>query len=90
MATCALCGKQIPAQEIESQNSVLDLLGVGKGKPSPLDDIYRSTASATQAWQCDRCGQWLCNSCVTRNIIEQQASGLQHSNCGGMFRAPGA
>lgn len=90
MAKCALCGKQIPAEEMESRKEVLDLLGVGKGEPSPLDDIFRGISSATQAWKCDGCGQWLCNSCVTTTVIKHQASAIRHSNCGGMFRAPGA
>jgi hypothetical protein len=56
MAKCTACGKQISAEERESRKEVLDLLGVGKrdNHSTELDNLFRSLASATQAWQCDR------------------------------------
>ena len=93
MAKCALCGKQIPAEEMESRKGVLGILGVGESgefRDSPLDDLYRSIVGATQAWKCERCGEWICNSCVTTTIIKHQAGAIRHSHCGGMFRAPDA
>lgn len=88
MTKCAKCGKTIAAEEMESRKGVLDTLGVSSGDSSPLDDMFRTMISATQAWKCNRCGQWICNSCVTNSIITHKASSIQHSNCGGIFRAP--
>jgi len=89
MPKCGLCGKSIPPKEMESRKDALDLLGASNSGSSPLDELYRSAIGATQAWKCDRCGEWICNACVTNTVITRQTGQIQHSGCGGMFRAPG-
>ena len=39
------------------------------------------------ARQCDRCGEWICNSCVTEKCVNYDVSVIEHY-CGGTFKAP--
>jgi hypothetical protein len=71
-----------------SRKGVMNLLGVGDSDDNPVANIYRSMCGATQAWKCDTCGEWICNSCVCQTVTAGQAGQIRHSNCGGMFRAP--
>jgi hypothetical protein len=93
MIACSMCRKQIDESEMTSRSNVLDILGVNDVDESPLDNLFRSFTSATQAWKCSRCGEWICNSCVCNTVIAQdakqeRADRVEHSSCGGMFRAP--
>lgn len=92
MTQCVKCGQRIASEEMESRQDVLHNLGVGEpGRSTPeLDLLMRTIASATQAWQCDRCGGWLCNACVTSSTIRDGAGIDRHIGCGGNFRAPDA
>ena len=88
MATCAKCGKLIPSDEMTSRKGVMDILGVKDSENDPLSNMFRSMSASTQAWKCDTCGDWICNSCVCQAVISSGAGQIRHSNCGGMFKAP--
>ena len=93
MSICTHCGKQIPEEEMTSRNKVLDLLGVGDADNSPIDNLFRTFAGATQAWKCTRCSKWICNACVCDKVIkqsamQQKADQIEHKGCGGMFKVP--
>jgi len=90
MATCAACGKGIPASEMTSGSMymVSRMMGFGSGDTSPAANLVRNMGSATRAWKCDTCGEWICNACACRTVTSSGAGNIRHSNCGGMFRAP--
>jgi len=90
---CTLCSKQIPEFEMTSRKDIFETLGVGDADDSPIDNLFRSMGSATQAWKCNRCGKWICNACVCNIVIkqggnQQNVGQIEHLGCGGMFKAP--
>ena len=88
MASCAACGKHIPADEMTSRKGALDIMGTRDSDDGPLANMSRAMGSASQAWKCDTCGEWICNSCVCQTVTSSGVGQIRHSNCGGMFRAP--
>ena len=88
MATCAVCGKIIPAGEMSSSKGLLNVLGIGSDDDNEFANIARSMGAVTQAWKCDTCGAWICNACVCQTVTSSGAGQIRHSNCGGMFRPP--
>ncbi|WKX11568.1 hypothetical protein [Streptomyces sp. NL15-2K] len=56
----------------------------------PLEEHTRNLLSATEAWQCDRCGRWICNDCILPLVIRSRARRMRHRGCGGVFKAPDA
>jgi hypothetical protein len=56
--------------------------GMGFGSrtvPNAMEEI---------AMKCNRCGEWVCNSCAVNSALSAGAGGIKHSNCGGMFENP--
>ena len=87
-ATCILCSKQIPADEMTTRQGFSDLMGTGDSDDDPNAKMARLLHAATHAWKCDTCSEWICNACVCLTGTSTGASQIQHSKCGGMFRAP--
>lgn len=45
----------------------------------------------TKAWQCNSCGEWICNDCITKTVVQNLTSKINHSNCrkgSGTIQAP--
>ena len=83
MATCAMCGKTISANEMQKDvvsGAFANLLGANaKYMPNVMQGL---------AMKCERCGAWICNSCAVSNAQRSGAGMLKHENCGGMFANP--
>ena len=82
--SCSLCGNPIAPHTMENVQELLDKIGLGHG--SLIDEVTRFAAASAQAFQCDRCRAWMCNDCVKKRTHSGE---IPHSECGGMFRAPG-
>lgn len=79
MPTCSLCSETIGRDQLDSSSrGVLRHLGLGD---LPVTNVF-------SAVQCDRCGIWLCNDCISRKVPKLGSGELRHSGCGGTFRSP--
>lgn len=78
MTTCAKCGKTISYNEMKPLKSSLL-------NDNPFGNAFNA---AMTAWKCDTCDDWICNHCVVGLINQYGANEIQHTNCGGFFKAP--
>ena len=91
MTICALCSKTMSSGEMSarSNSGVMDILGIGGSDNDPFSNMMRSmTGAMSLGRKCDKCGEWLCNSCATKTASSSGASQIRHSDCGGIFQVP--
>ena len=71
-----------------SARGMMDMMGIGDSDAGLAAQMARAMGAVTKAWKCDTCGEWICNECVCSGVTSGSIDQIQHSNCGGMFRAP--
>jgi hypothetical protein len=89
--TCVVCGDEVDERDRNPQrdrDEVRNVLGIGTGPPSPLDQMMFAMEAATCAWQCQRCARWQCNRCVCAALAEGGIPIPDHAGCGGQFAPP--
>jgi hypothetical protein len=84
---CGRCGRPVPPDQMESS---YDAIVEGLGGPAPFEEVVHNVASAIAAWQCARCGRWICNDCILPFVISSRARKMRHKTCGGIFLTPDA
>lgn len=88
---CVVCGDEVAEEDRnpgEHRAAVREILGIGTGPSSPLDEMVFAMEGATCAWQCQRCARWQCNRCVCAALIEGGRPIPSHAGCGGEFAPP--
>jgi hypothetical protein len=93
---CAICARVVPPRQMASGiEAVRAELGIEVDEQERLDEAdtrldqtVHATLSATQAWQCDRCGRWICNDCILPFVLKSHGRRMRHRTCGGVFKAP--
>lgn len=81
---CPLCHQQIPSEQMVPISDRFV-------ENNPVDHLMNNAEELTKAWQCNTCGEWICNDCVTGIVIQHRTNKINHTNCRrgqGTIKAP--